>query len=329
MKHSGLKLLKNSHNTSFYYDRFTEVLKEFFRANFKFAIFTPRNAINYSQRLSNGESFLLNNRSLYPYSYTNNNVESINQPVHSTITLSNFVREAQIYKQRIEDPETIPKNILSSFHTKMEEYKSQYTDQKDISSLSISIDRDHYKRQLKECKEEIIDSLEQINMTLSVNNTSNFVDEKNDIKDLPVSVYSRIIFVKNSLKNIDIDEKFISEDTYKLACQCFINKLEFCDSESLGLVIMSVLNNNTISSFSNKDWNSIFSRLDEVKFEREFTRVKNISPHLFRYKETAKSTKLDDLFDVSIGLSEALMNAAKNNSLPGISKIATKFNDRL
>lgn len=78
--------------------------------------------------------------------------------------------------------------------------------------------------------------------------------------------------------------KEVAEDTlYDYIVSLFLQKIKFADAESLGNVLLSL---SIKQKFDINVWEPLLAYIDKVKFEPEFTKVVNTSPHLFIYKET-------------------------------------------
>ena len=172
-----------------------------------------------------------------------------------------------------------------------------------------------------------------------------------DKLELSAFVLSRIIYsisnynkLLSNSRNRETNQ-FTKED-FEFLVEYFIDsKLKYADAESFALVLSAV------AGEKGNKYQKLYKRLSEVKFESEFTKVNNISPHLFKYSEnTSYLDKFTSLFKdvkipyVSCNTSKfskevllnsdralyltynALINASKNNSLAD--EALTEFNDR-
>ena len=81
----------STNNKLFSYD--FNYVRQLLRTNIKFAFWTPRSAIHYSDRLHSGESFILNQITLYPFHYNNADSEFDLRPVEQLNAHASLVSE--------------------------------------------------------------------------------------------------------------------------------------------------------------------------------------------------------------------------------------------
>lgn len=153
-------------------------------------------------------------------------------------------------------------------------------------------------------------------------------------REFSAFIIARILYAL-SQNNSAVSRSNFDEESYIDLLKSFIEKAKFADSDSLALVLSSL---STKGVFSNEYWTPLLNRLNEVKFEPEFTKVTNTSPHLFYYKESSSefSKETSDFtnkvfFDGyrSILLVYKSLTLASKNNVQGSSELLKSISSRV
>lgn len=93
MKYNGLSVLKNE-----YTNPIAQFFRQFLRSNIKMPYFNSSKRINFSERQFNGEKFLMENKSFFPYEYKVFEESKLNEPLNIGIFLENNLSELELCK---------------------------------------------------------------------------------------------------------------------------------------------------------------------------------------------------------------------------------------
>ena len=144
--------------------------------------------------------------------------------------------------------------------------------------------------------------------------------------DFPVSIFAIYCYSKAILNELGLSKNLVQEETFNKSLDHFFEKIQYSDGTYLSLIMCSLVKNNI---WDNKKWNMIFKRLNDVKFEFEFTKVESINPHLFQYRNVNEKKDINDPLDnygdgyyALCSLKEALKNNVEGskNALEEFSK---------
>ena len=240
MKYNGLATIKR-----LYYCYPLHYIKLFLTTNIK-TTFTSPKTIFYSMRYNNGENFMMQNKTLYPYQYKVESGESAKSSINLAYKLDACIQELSL--QKLESDNSNINKLYSS---------------KTIETLNNSLD----------------ENLLELTKILRYSNQ--------DESDLAVGVLARLLYGGLKAENYLRKSYFKSEEETKLIIELFMKKLKFADSESLALFMSSIadlkINDSTI-------WSECLTKIAELSFEPEFTKVTNSNPHLFRYVEVSSNS---------------------------------------
>lgn len=99
---------------------------------------------------------------------------------------------------------------------------------------------------------------------------------------LPAAVLAKLLYSIAQAERL-YENEVVEDDLFNHIVSLFLGKLKYADAESLGNALLSLA---IKQKFSSGIWTPLIAHIDKIKFEPEFTKVTNTSPHLFMYKET-------------------------------------------
>lgn len=227
---------------------------------------------------------LLHKKSLgysYPFQY-------LKQLILTNIKTCYTQPKSILYSKRLNNGEKflLSNKTLYPYNFKFSKTESDYSS----TTLSLKIDVLFQEFQINEIEmkvqdeqlvREIIETYSELSKIIKYN--------KADEIDFPVAVIARYLYFSIRIKDLFKKEENSNDNdsNIKNLIDLFIKKIQYSDSESLGLFMkyLTLVNNN-----DSQVWESVHKRLSQVRFEPEFTKVTNYSPHLFQYKEIKEET---------------------------------------
>ena len=127
-----------------------------------------------------------------------------------------------------------------------------------------------------------------------LNNLITLRSDDREKLDLPVVVYSRILYASTIANSSEKNKINLNQENFELCVEKFLEKIEFSDSESIAFVMFALSH---FGNYNNKYWDLLKNSLEGKFFVPEFSQVSPKEPHVFRYEDADMKTGQSDLLD--------------------------------